>query len=107
MKSSPFLDYVLCDLFGDATEITYRPMMGGFVLYYDGKPFALVDDELLYFKGSKETKAWYEERGGEQFSYTKQGKDVRLYYFSVPEEVMENNDAFDEWTFTALSVKEN
>ena len=107
MKTTSFLDYILYDLFGNATEITYRPMMGGFILYYEDSPFALVHDETLYYKGSKETKAWYEERGGKQFFYTKQGKDVYLYYFSVPEEVIENSDVFDEWMSLSLSVKEN
>lgn len=103
-KTTPFLEYVLYDLFGESEPITWRPMMGAYMLYYEGKPFALVEQDELYFKGSKETKDWYLERGSKQFTYKKKGEDACLYYFFVPEEVCESREVFSEWKEVAISM---
>ena len=104
MKTTPFLEYILYDIFGEASPVTARAMMGAHVLYYEGKAFAIVEDEELYFKGSKELTSWYLERGSRQFTYTKEGKDAHLYYFLVPSEVYEEKTSRDEWLDVALSV---
>ncbi len=51
---TPFLEYIMYDIFGESEPITFRAMMGAYVLYYEGKTFAIVDGDDLYFKGSKE-----------------------------------------------------
>lgn len=104
MKTTPFLEYVLYDVFGEHEPITARYMMGGHMLYYEGKPFALVEDETLYVKGSKESKEWYESNGGKQFTYIREGKTAHLYYFSVPEHVLEERDLFREWFDKAVEI---
>jgi len=104
MKSTPFLEYILYDIFGEQEPITIRAMMGAHILYYEGKPFALVEDEELYFKGNKTMKEWYLTRGSKQFSYIKEGKDAYLYYFLVPLEVYEDKNVREEWLGVALSV---
>ena len=104
MKSVPFLQYILYDIFGEGEPITARPMMGAHILYYEGKAFALVEDGELYLKGSKELSVWYLERGSKQFAYTKEGKDAYLYYFFVPPEVYEDISMRDEWLAIAISV---
>lgn len=103
-KMDPFLEYVLYDLFGESEPITWRAMMGAYMLYYEGKPFAIVEREELYFKGSKETKDWYLERGSKQFTYKKKGQDAHLYYFFAPEEVCEDREALREWSNVARSL---
>jgi TfoX/Sxy family transcriptional regulator of competence genes len=104
MKSSPFLDYILYDIFGENEPITARAMMGAHILYYEGKAFAIVDKEELYFKGSKELIEWYLTRGSRQFGYTKEGKESYLYYFLVPPEIYEDKTSREEWLDVALSV---
>lgn len=104
MKTTQFLEYILYDIFGEHEPITARAMMGAHVLYYEGKAFAIVENEELYFKGSKELKEWYLSRGSKQFTYTKEGEDAHLYYFLVPSEIYEDRVARDEWLDVALSV---
>lgn len=104
MKTTPFLEYILYDIFGESEPITSRAMMGAHILYYEGKAFAIVEKEELYLKGSKELVSWYLERGGKQFTYTKEGKDAHLYYFLVPPEIYEERKSLDEWVDVALSV---
>lgn len=103
-KTTPFLEYVLYDLFGEGEPVTWRAMMGAYMLYYNGKPFAIVEREELYFKGSKETKDWYLEKGSKQFTYKKKGKDAYLAYFFVPEEVCEDRERFSLWVDVVLEV---
>lgn len=104
MKGTPFLEYILYDIFGEQEPITARAMMGAHILYYEGKAFAIVENEELYFKGSKELQSWYLERGSKQFTYTKEGKDAHLYYFLVPQEIYEVRESLYEWLEIALSV---
>ena len=104
MRNIPFLDYIIYDIFGESEPITFRAMMGAHVLYYEGKAFAVVEKDELYFKSSKELEAWYLERGSKQFTYKKEGKDAYLYYFLVSPEVYENKSTLHEWLDVALQV---
>jgi DNA transformation protein len=106
MKVTPFLEYVLYDLFGDNPKVSARAMMGGYTLYMEGKVFAIVDDEILYLKGDKDTEGWYVEHSAKKFWYMKEGKKQFMNYFKIPEEVLENRDQFNEWVDVALSVAE-
>lgn len=103
-KSTPFLEYIVYDIFGESEPITFRAMMGAHILYYEGKAFAIVENNELYFKGSKELKEWYLSRGSKQFGYQKEGKDTYLYYFFVPPEIYEDRVSREEWLDIALSV---
>lgn len=103
-KLTPFLEYIVYDIFGESEPITFRSMMGAHVLYYEGKAFAIVEKEELYFKGSKELMDWYLTRGSKIFGYEKEGKEAHLYYFLVPSEIYENKTTRDEWLDVALSV---
>jgi TfoX/Sxy family transcriptional regulator of competence genes len=104
MKTTPFLEYIVYDIFGESEPITFRGMMGAHILYYEGKAFAIVEKEELYFKGSKELSSWYVSRGSKQFGYQKEGKEAHLYYFLVPSEIYENKTTREEWLDVALSV---
>ena len=104
MKTTPFLEYVLYDIFGENEPVTFRPMMGAHVRYYNGKAFAIVENEELYFKGSKDVEEWYSARGSRRFSYKKEGEDAHLYYYLVSPEIYENKAVLEEWLTVALSV---
>ncbi len=104
MKMTPFLEYILYDIFGETELITPRAMMGAYILYYEGKAFAIVEYDQVYFKGSKELISWYLERGSKQFTYAKEGKDTHLYYFLVPPIVYEDKENREVWLEVALSV---
>ena len=104
MKSTPFLDYLVGDVFDESLNVTSRSMMGGHVLYSNGKVFAIAENDELWFKGSNELANWYLSRGSRKFSYMKDGKEQGMNYFLVPEEVIENREEFQEWLDTALSV---
>lgn len=104
MKTTPFLEYLVGDVFEESLHVSTRAMMGGYTLYADGKVFAIVADDQLWFKGSNELAEWYLSRGSRKFSYTKEGKEQGMNYFLVPEAVIEDTNTFNEWLDTALSV---
>lgn len=51
-SSREFLDYILEQL-SDLDEITYRPMMGEFILYYRGKIIGGIYDDRFLVKATK------------------------------------------------------
>ena len=104
MKITPFLEYVLYDAFGESEAITYRAMMGGYTLYKDGKVFAIVGNEKLYFKGSNDTESWYLKHGAEKFWYMKEEKIQYMNYFLIPNETLDSREEFALWFEMALSV---
>lgn len=101
---TPFLLYIMYDVLDDSLNVTSRAMMGGYTLYSDGKVFAIVEGEQLWFKGSNDLKEWYLTHGSKKFSYRKEGELQEMNYYLVPEEVIENKEALNEWLDVALSV---
>lgn len=113
MKITPFLEYIVYDIFGESEPITFRAMMGAHILYYEGKAFAIVENDELYFKGSKELEDWYLSHGSKKFRVSRprglavnksEGKEAHLYYFLVPAEIYEAKNSREEWLDVALSV---
>ena len=51
-STKDYLDYVL-DLLSEAEDITYRPMMGEYILYYRGRIFGGIYDDRLLIKPVK------------------------------------------------------
>ena len=104
MKTTPFLEHICYDMFEERDNITFRPMMGGFTLYKDGKVFAIINDEKFYFKGDKDTEEWYLKNGAKKFWYIRKGKKQYMNYFLVPEDILEDRNFFQEWVDVALTV---
>lgn len=104
MKDTSFLNHLLGDIFEESLHVTSRAMMGGQTLYSEGKVFAIVGDDQLWFKGSNELAQWYLSRGSKKFSYIKEGEEQGMNYFLVPEEIIESKSNLQEWLDVALSL---
>ena len=98
-RDKSFHDYVLYDLFGGLDGVTSKPMFSGWGIYKNGRIFAVINESELFAKGSEETGKIYESRGGERFTYAVKNRrePVKLPYWSVPEDVLENREALMEW----------
>ena len=90
-RDKGFHDYVLYDLLTGLDGVSSKPMFSGWGVYRNGKIFGIIIESGLYLKGSKEAIKVFEAAGGEQFEYEKKShpKPVKLSYWSVPEEVLE------------------
>ena len=63
MAVSPeYRDWVLEQL-RDAGTVTARSMFGGCGVYLDGAFFAIIADDVLYFKADEATQPRYEAQG--------------------------------------------
>ena len=90
-------DDLLRDLFAGVGPIAIRRMFGGKGIYVEGLIIALVAFDRLWIKTDAETQAQFEAAGAEPFVYDGRGKPVRMPYWSVPEEGIDDPDSFAVW----------
>lgn len=105
-SSSSHLDY-LKDLFSPFGVITVRKMFGGAGVYCDGNIFAICDStgNDLWLKVDDVTREEFEGAGREPFTYTfDNGKTGQMSYYTVPEDIYDDEDALRHWTGLALGA---
>jgi len=96
-KDESFHEYVI-DLFRNFPGITSRGMFSGWALYQDGIVFAIIAEGELYFKSDKDIQKYFEQADSHPFVYTrKDTRPITLSYWSVPEEIMENEEELAIW----------
>ena len=103
MGSREFCNYVL-DLLSHVDGVTARGMFGGFGLYKGGVMFALLADDVVFYKVGPSNIADYEEAGSEPFTYSGKNKPIQMSYWQLPENVMEDQDDLKEWTLKAYDA---
>lgn len=86
-------------------RVTWRRMMGGATLYLDGTIFAIVGDDLLWFKADAESDALWDAAGAERFAMErKDGSIATMNYRRAPDDVLDDADALREWAKVALAA---
>ncbi len=93
MRDQSFHDYVVYDVLGGVPGITSKAMFGGWGVYKDGMIVAIIVESELYAKVNVTTKPEFERLGSHPFTYVKKdGKQVTMSYWLVPEELLENRE---------------
>jgi len=100
--SSNYLEYVLEQLSG-VGRVSAKRMFGGAGIYLDGLFFALVADDVLYFKVDAANQRDYEARGMQAFKPFGESS-YNMRYFEVPIDVLEDRDQLRQWAIKALAV---
>lgn len=104
MVSPDFRDYAL-EQIRRATPavITHRAMFGGVGVYADGLFFALMADDVLYFKVDDSNRGRFESAGmGPFLPY---GDPERaMSYYQVPVDVVEEPGRLTSWVDQAVAV---
>ncbi|MHC4843515.1 MAG: TfoX/Sxy family protein [Planctomycetota bacterium] len=100
--SDEYITYVLDQLAG-LGEVESRRMFGGAGIYCNGLFFAIIADDVLYFKVDDTNRAEYEEAGMEAFKPFPDKPEVMSSY-QVPVEVLENRDRLAEWASKSMNV---
>jgi DNA transformation protein len=98
--SAEFRDYAL-DQLRRVAPVTAKSMFGGVGIYSRGLFFALISDDVLYFKVDDTTRPSYEERGSKAFNPFGKGT---MGYHELPEDVLEDADELRDWMRAALAV---
>ncbi len=79
-------------------------MFGGHGIYVDDLFVALIFREQLYLKADAQTRAAFEEAGGERFVYDSADKQVTVGYWTVPAEAMESPGLMQPWARLAIAA---
>ena len=89
------------DQLGRVVRLRSRAMFGGVGLYADDVFFALIDDDIVYFKVDDATRPRYEARGMTPFQPP---GEVSFSYYRVPGEVLEDVDELRGWVEEAVEA---
>ncbi len=103
--SQEFLDY-LVDQLRELGAVTVRRMFGGAGLYFEGRMFALVADDVAYLKVGDSNREEFVKTGMGPFLPfpDKHGKTVAMSYYEIPAEVLEDPSELAEWARRAVEV---
>ena len=100
--SASFRAYLLEQL-GAVRPLTTRPMFGGLTFFAEGRAFALVADEVLYFKVDATNRPDFEAAGmGPFLPFGDPEKPMQ--YYELPAEVLEDPDLLAVWMARAIAV---
>jgi len=100
--SDEYLTYVI-DQLDCIGPVRARKMFGGAGLYFDDLFFALVADDVLYFKVDDSNRPDYEAAGMNPFKPFPDKSNVMQYY-EVPIEALENRETLRDWAQKAIDV---
>lgn len=106
--SNEFIKYLL-ELLEHSGDITADPMFGGYGLFFNSQiygkiMFALVADDVLYFKTDDKNRAEFEGRGLDAFKYERSGKTLSMSYHEAPGETLDDADEMALWANTAIEA---
>ncbi|HET9446772.1 MAG TPA: TfoX/Sxy family protein [Steroidobacteraceae bacterium] len=99
--SDNYRTYIVEQLAG-LSALTTRRMFGGIGLYSDALFFALIDDDVLFFKVDDSNREDYVSRGMKAFMPFP--GQPSLGYFQVPPDVIEEAEELTRWARRAVEV---
>jgi DNA transformation protein len=102
-SESGFVDNVL-DLLGAWGGVSARKMFGGHGLYRQGVMFALIADDVLYFKVDDQNRAEFKAASMGPFTYEGKSKPVEMSYYESPSELFDDGEAMIAWARRAFAA---
>jgi DNA transformation protein and related proteins len=97
--SQGYTDFILEQL-GRVAPVTSRKMFGALGIYADGKIFACVDNDTLYFKVNDTNRQEYIDAGMPPFM----PGGMSMGYYQVPAAVLEDGRQLAAWMRDAIAV---
>jgi len=98
-----YLDFV-SEKLADIEELTIKKMFGGAGLFSGGKMFALIYEDVLYFKVDSSNKGDYIEKSSSQFSPPFGKRRMNMPYYEVPADIFDNEDKIIEWAERSVEI---
>lgn len=104
-----YLKYVISDVLGGHSGVSFRKMFGGYALYLDKVIFGIItSDSQLYFKVDESNRAHYEAMSSHPFVYDgwkdPKHKPLTMPYWFITEEVMEDHEKITELMELSTSI---
>jgi DNA transformation protein len=85
------------ELFSPLGAVSIRKMFGGAGLYLRGTIFALIADGIIYLKVRDGAEDAFRAAGSRPFEYESRGKTVRMCYWTLPEEAVDDPELAAAW----------
>jgi DNA transformation protein len=95
----------LCDQLAPLGYVTMRRMFGKTGVFCEGVMFAMVTEDVLYFRVDSENRATFKE--AESFpslNYVKKGQTIDLSFWRVPDRLFDDDDGLIAWAQAALAA---
>jgi DNA transformation protein len=105
MPKNDFVEYIIHDLLREVPGVTSKYMFGGYCLFAHGKIFAIVDEDVLYFKADETNQKDYEKAGSKQFEYPSKKGPMKMAYWQVPDDIMEDPRKAAIWADKSIAIK--
>ncbi len=100
--SVSFRTYLL-EQMGQVRPVSFRPMFSGMCFFAEGRAFALVSGDTLYFKVDDSNRPDFVAVGMGPF-LPFGDPDKPMQYYQLPEEVLEDPDELGVWMAKAIAV---
>ena len=94
--SAEYLNFIM-DKLSPAAEVKSRSMFGGYGIFHEGLMFALISEDVLYFKVNDTNREMYEKAGSYKFPHG-------ISYWAVPDEVLEDDEKLYEWAGISMDI---
>lgn len=104
MKNSSQFVNMLADNLQPMGEVRQRSMFGGHGLFMDGMMFALIADDVLYFKVDDHNRPAYDDAGLPPFTYTSERGTATMSYYRAPEACLDDPDELLDWALPAMEA---
>ncbi len=103
------IDTGLYDWIVEALEpmgsVSKRAMMGGATLYLGGTIFAIISDDVLWFKSDKVSDAIWDAADCARFTFAfKGGMTGSMNYRRAPDDVYDDPEAMQHWAGVAVEA---
>ena len=98
-----FVSYVV-ELMQTIGPVRAKRMFGGHGIFLEALMFGLVANNTLYLKTDNETENDYKAKGLGPFTYNKNEKEIKMSYYQVPDEVLEDSDEMNAWANKAYTT---
>lgn len=103
-KRSEFVDFLLEQL-SPLGDVAAKSMFGGWGIYHEGRMFALVADDTLYFKVDDANRAEFEREGLQPFRYARTDREIAVMsYYQPPAAAIDDRDQLCIWARKGLEA---
>jgi len=95
-NQNKFFEYVV-DLLSTMGEIRFRAMFGGYGIYKGDLMFALIANDVLYFKVDDINRPKFESDDLCPFVYNGGKKPIKMSYYEAPQEGLDDGSILCKW----------
>lgn len=107
IMANEFNDFVY-EMLQDWHPITIKRMFGSYGVFRDNSMFAIIDNDILYFKANEDTKHHFENINCPQFTYRKKdNRIVNIRYYQIPDECYDSIETMEHYANIAWQASKN